>query len=474
MSILGNDCVDRRNFIKITAAGAAGLSVAEVTPLFAKTAQWKAINPAISNMRVVCCHDTTMLAAATPTSFTFDTTNNAANAAKIEANLDLMAMSLAQKTTAAEAWQTIFQKPAAKTWAQVKVAIKINVINSFNQPRVAIVGKICKVLNGFGVPAVNIVVYDGCAAGKNANAAQTTLWAAKFSTTDTAKYPAVVSNLNGSLGGTMNAAVPVLGNRTCTTQVANGTIDILVNCSVNKGHATYAGGTTLSCKNHFGTFAPDHGGVVMDNIIGFNKSDAIVGGTPTRQQLCIVDSLLADTNNNPDNAPTQRIDRLVMGTFGPIVDYQTAINIRKAIMIVANKGPDNHDWTAIGRYLTDFGYATTDPLQWVNVDPNVGIFSEEARRPAHSTLEVTLSAGTFKQSSARFSVPASAGPASITIHDMNGRTVREFGEVSLAGNRTALRWDGKSSSGAMSAAGAYIVKVKVPGFERSERVTLAR
>jgi hypothetical protein len=460
----------------MTAAGAAGLALAKADKVFAATTAWPAtgtmeINPDISNLRVVCCYDTTMFGS-TPASYTFDTMNNGANKEKIQTNLDLMAMSLSQKTTADLAWKAIFQLPAGKTWSQVKVAIKINVINSFNQPRVAIVEKVCRVLNGFGVPAANIIVYDGCPAGKNIGGAQTTLWAAKFSATDATKIPGVVSNLNGSLGGTAGAATGV-GSRTCTAQIAKGTIDILVNCAVNKGHATYAGGLTLSCKNHFGTFAPDHTGTIMSNILAFNKSDAILGGTPPRQQLCIVDSLFADLNNNPDGQPTQRIDRLVMGTFGPIVDYQTAINIRKAIMITANKGKDLHDWTAVNRFLTDFGYKTTDALQWINISPTPVSFAADSHAQSHYRLEIAL-AGSHTPSSTHFAIPASNGLVGVGILDLMGREIRAFNNVSISDKLTTLHWDGKSTSGAAAAAGTYIVKVTGRGFEQTGRISVAR
>ena len=50
----------RRDFLKITAAGAAGLALARADKAFAA---WPAtgtlaVNPTISNMRVVSCYDT--------------------------------------------------------------------------------------------------------------------------------------------------------------------------------------------------------------------------------------------------------------------------------------------------------------------------------------------------------------------------------------------------------------------------------
>jgi len=468
------DCVHRRTFLKMSAAGAAGLSVGGIDPVFATTAAWRQINPAISNSRVVCCYDPKMITAS-PTSFTFATTNGAVNKTVILKNLDLMAMSLAQKTTADAAWKTIFQMPAGKTsWSQVKVAIKINVINSYNQPRVAIVEKVCRVLNGFGVPAANIIVYDGCAAGKNGGGAQSNLWAPMFSTTDTTKIPGVVSNLNGSLGGTANVTVPNVGSWTCTKQISDGTIDILVNCSVNKGHDKYAGGMTLSMKNHFGTFAPDHNGVVLSNILNFNKSDFIVGGTPPRQQLCIADSLWGDLATNPDSPPDQVLSRLAMGTFGPVLDYLFAQNIRKAIMIVQNKGKDNHDWTAINRFLTDFGYATTDAFQWVDVDPTVGTRPDAVQESSQHGLEIALGPDFAHPSSANFAIPASAGSVKISIHDLLGKTVHEFSRLSLSEKAARLQWNGTSVGGGISPVGVYVVKVSGSGYEQTGRLELVR
>jgi anaerobic selenocysteine-containing dehydrogenase len=50
----------RRDFLKITAAGAAGLALAKADKAFAAwpSTGTLAVNPTISNMRVVSCYDT--------------------------------------------------------------------------------------------------------------------------------------------------------------------------------------------------------------------------------------------------------------------------------------------------------------------------------------------------------------------------------------------------------------------------------
>ena len=64
---------ERRNFLKMTVAGAAGLALVKVNKVLAAPAAWAtgmAINPTISNTRVVACYDTKMFNS-TPTSMTF-------------------------------------------------------------------------------------------------------------------------------------------------------------------------------------------------------------------------------------------------------------------------------------------------------------------------------------------------------------------------------------------------------------------
>jgi hypothetical protein len=378
----------RRDFLKtaaVGAAGAAGLSALRFEKLFAQSAGgWVSgmqVNPTIDNKRVVCCHDPNMLTG-NPQNTTFTAQNNAVNASVIASNLDEMAKQLAQKASAAEAWSTIFR--SSKPWASTKVAIKTNGIqgSTGNHPRVAIIKKICDVfIDQLGVPAANIILYD-------ANSSAATTYSTYASPTDATKIRATVSDKAKSLGGMV--PVTIAGAAKSISAVAdlvNGVIDILVDIASLKIHSgpgtSYGfGGCSLCMKNHLGTFinqgtetgtgdASSTGLHSLDAVFNINKHAAILGGSPVRQQLCIVDGLLANGGNSA--VWSIRTDRIVMGTFAPIVDYFTATKILLNTTVMAG-GPMpaagvTSAATLVPQFLTSFGYATTDALQWVECTP---------------------------------------------------------------------------------------------------------
>ena len=371
----------RRDFLKTaaaSAAGAMGLTALKFDKLLAQsTGGWTSgmqINPAIDNKRVICCHDTKMLTA-NPQNNTFAAQNSAVDANVVATNLDQMAMYLANKTTATDAWSTIFR--SSKDWASTKVAIKTNaIIATGNHPRVAVIKKICDVfVDQFKVPAANIILYD---ANSDASKCYTTY----ASLTDSSKIRATVSVKSQSLGGqapvTITAATKTM---TGVADLVNGVIDILVNVAIIKRHSgpgtAYAYGSCSLCmKNHLGTFinsgsdtgagdASATGLHSIDAICNINKHPAVLGGNPVRQQLCIIDGLLANGNSAGGSFDT-RVDRLIMGTFAPIVDYLTAMRIMKDVM---NKPDANNN---LPKFLTNFDYAETDALDWNEYVPGSG------------------------------------------------------------------------------------------------------
>jgi hypothetical protein len=359
--------IKRRDFLTLSAAGAAGIALAgcsKDSPSAPATPAWQddmPINPDISNMRVVCCHDTTMVTAF-PFPSAFSGQNTSVDSARIAANIDELAKQLVNSNihpapTAAEAWGIIFRKPAAKTWSQVKAAIKVNCINTANMPRVAIVQKLVSVLSGLGVLPANTIIYDGCS-----NASGSNKYTPYCSLTDISKIPAAVSDGNDLLGGTMDVSVTGISPLVaCTADIANGAVDILIDVAVSKGHGNWTGAVTLCMKNHFGTFAPVGELHATDSLFTINKHSAIIGGSPVRQQLCIIDSLVG-SESGPGDAPTDRIDRIIMGTFAPCVDYCCVKQVREAIC------GWSHDDQVVARFMTDFGYTETDPV-FVAVTP---------------------------------------------------------------------------------------------------------
>jgi hypothetical protein len=311
------------------------------------------VNPDIDNLRVICGVNKAMITRE-PASWDMAGQNGPVDGAQVERTLDAVAISLTRKAIAPEAWKTIFRKPESKTWDAVKAAIKVNGLGK-NHPRLSVVNKICVELNKLGVLYRNMYIYDG------SHDAGTL-----YSPFVGKGLPAgvIVSNKDDALSGTMKTDIPEKGklqSYKCTRMIADGSIDILVNIAVNKNHDKNLGGATLTLKNHAGTFEPlhIHMGGGLDYILGFSKSDALWGGNPVRQQLCIVDSLWGSTKGGPFVIPDKRLDCLVMGTFSGAIDYLTAKKIREPLM-GAEHGP-------IDRFVKDFGYEENEMTGWESI-----------------------------------------------------------------------------------------------------------
>ncbi len=302
------------------------------------------VNPQIDNMRVVSAVNPLMITR-NPQSWQPEDQNAVISISEVDRTLDSMAVSLSQKSDPHQAWASVFQKPKEKKWQDLKVAIKVN-CNSKNNARIAIISKICRELNMLGIPFNKMVIYDG-----RSNAWPT------YSPFIGKGFPdgVIVSEGNKSLGGMAKVSLP--WNETkkykCTKAMVDGSVDILVNIANNKGCDKAFGQTTLTLKNHAGTFEPMplHLGGGIDYLLAFNRSKEIMGTAVARQQLCIVDSLWG-MRKGPFGVPEERLDRIVMGTFSPAVDYLTAKKIREPLLGVSH--------TNIERFLTDFGYTTGD------------------------------------------------------------------------------------------------------------------
>ena len=385
----------RRDFLKTAAAGAAGaigIGALRFDKLNAQsTGGWvngMQINPAIDNKRVICCHDPKMLTAV-PTNKDFTNTNNAVDAAVVAANLDEMAMQLAQKTTATEAWSTIFR--SSKDWGSTRVAMKTNGIggSTTNRPKWAIYKKLCDVLISLGVKPANIVLYDACDDAS-------VYYNAYISTTDTTKIRSAPTSVRAAGMGGFKAVTLI--NATAISAAADlvdGNIDILVNVAACKshngsgGHYNY-GSCTLCMKNHLGTFtsgtqAQHSGNLHVANftaspppsplaLFEINQHSAILGGSPVRQQLCIVDALLSNGASGPGGSWDNRTDRLVMGTLAPVVDYFATkkILLDKTVMATSPMPTLGVTNAAIilPLFLSSFGYSESDAFQWVEYTPD--------------------------------------------------------------------------------------------------------
>jgi hypothetical protein len=215
--------------------------------------------------------------------------------------------------------------------------------------------KLCHVLTDIlGVPAGNIHIYDACHGHS-------------MSGTPFEGLPEG-TRVEGVWGGSrISTSVPRpwLGNESnCIGHLVHGTVDILINIAMCKGHWKQFGDFTMTMKNHFGTFSPSpahRGPGGTDYLIAINKTKEILGKMDSksgkvlypRQQLCFVDALWA-SEAGPHGGPEAQPNFLAMGVLSPIVDYVLATQFRGKKM---NWEPD---MAVAQRMLSDFGYSASD------------------------------------------------------------------------------------------------------------------
>jgi len=449
----------RREFIKSTVIGTAGTLLSSATAYSAKKASsgWQdgmQINPNIDNLRVVCCHDPDMVSS-NPLLFSFKNQNDSVRKEKVQANLDEMAKALAQEQDAATAWKTIFQLPN-KPLNTVRAAIKVNCIETNQMPRIAIVGKVCKELVHIGLSPENITIYDGDddASGNG-----------KYTSYIGRDLPGKVrvSSKNSLLGGMTETRTPDpdVGSYSCTNDIALGKIDILINCAVNKGHDDSRGGISHTMKNHFGTFTPrPHGHGDLNYLLAINKSDAIIGGNPPRQQLCIIDSIWAMTSG-PRGTPNKAPHRLTMGTFAPAIDYLNVYKIRGPIM---GRSPSSRAQSVLEKFPTTFGYTKTafDQLELIDVPPvrkTTNHIPATTRGNFQYLLELQVPKGRFQPARAQFRFTANPGEVKIKIFNPQGKLITTKMVYVANSNAGSILWEGVDSAGNHVSGGTYTVVV---------------
>jgi hypothetical protein len=321
-----------------------------------------------------------------------------------------------------------------------------------------------------GVQPSNITLYD---ATDDASACYTSF----VSLTDKTKIRANVSVKAQSLGGMTPVTLTKASKPTsCVADLVNGAIDILVDiavCKIHSGPGTsyLYGSCSLCMKNHLGTFnnADGKNGATglhsVEAICEINQHDAIIGGTPVRQQLCIVDSLVANANNAGGSFDT-RVDRLVMGTCAPTVDYLTAMKILKDVL----DRPDRNNKLPI--FLTSFGYTEADVQNsWIQYTPGASIANPPSREYSGTIVQLALSHPSYKRTVMRFAIPPMAGDMKLLIVDARGTLVRK---ISASLDETRIVWDGLNTGGTSVSTGDYFVKITAGNIERAGTIIVSK
>jgi hypothetical protein len=355
----GGKDLSRRRFLKTAAAGAlaAGALPTIISPRRVEAYEpGGAIHPNLSPLRVVGIQDAAMISGHQDR-VTWQEGERMVVPDVIHDNMDRLAMTLTEERNVADAWKAVFVKPPGKAWSDVEVAIKTNNIAE-QHTRSPVLARLCHVLTGIvGVSAARIHIYDARHGGGMSRS------------TPFSGLPEGVQVADEWGGFSRRATVPApylngRQQRACLGQLVEGRVDILINVCLCKGHGGQFGGFTMSLKNHFGTFdpGPSHNqGGGADYLIGINKSSEILGAMDPRtghvlfprQQLVVVDALWA-SEGGPGGLTEAQPNALMMGTFGPAVDYLAAMRFRKDMIgWRVNEGVTR-------RILSEFGYRESD------------------------------------------------------------------------------------------------------------------
>lgn len=350
--------ISRRSFMKKAAIAGAALAAGPTLFIPKSQAYWArktAIHPAVDNLRVVGITDASMTKSI-ETNCSWARQEELVVAPRVWESMDRLACGLAETKNIEQAWKTIFIKPPRKPWSEAVIAIKTNQIAQ-QHTRSAVMSKVCHVLTGMlGVTASNIYIYDACHGGDIG---------AKAPFQGLPDGTIIANRWGGSNTATLVPRPWQDGQSEskCLEHLVKGTVDILVNISMCKGHSSTYGGFTMTMKNHFGTFAPSpgHQDQPLEYLLALNQTQEILGPMDRktgqvlypRQQLCIVDALWA-SQRGPWGNPSAQPNFIAMGVTSPVVDYLVATEFRKGRM------GWSVDSGATARFLTEFGYKAAD------------------------------------------------------------------------------------------------------------------
>jgi hypothetical protein len=504
----------RRGFLKISAAGAAGAVISGIgakkagaSPLLVAQSGWTEdrmpINPEIDNLRVVSVLDPEMAADDPIDWSTMERQNEHVVTEKVYENMDKMAIALADRevidpndfeTNAREAWATIFHKPENKEWADVNVAIKLCAVEYRDCPRLAIIAKVCLALGDLGVQMSNIKLFEHI----GINSGQAGIEDKYNDVYSQSQLPEGVVLENNLGNNDMDVEMPNGETTSCVKDLADGTTDILVNISCNKGHYPDWGNYTAAVKNHIGslTFShPEERGTSWPGrlpssecaqvLVEMNKSLPILGGDPVRQQLCIVDSLWVIKNSNT-GVPDAAVYGLMMGTFAPAVDYALGKELREDTNVI-DPPPKPAVWSVFEFFLREFGYDITDgpdreelleKLQSVDAltfEPRVVSTDKRPsfRKPFGAGTVIITTNAMSRPASVSFTLDGGMEEAQLGIFSIRGKQVRSLALFRNAKERRIILWNGMDDNGRKVRPGAYIVKLRVGRQEMSRRIVLS-
>ena len=494
-----NISAGRRNFLKVSAAGAAGLAIAsKVETIFSASS---GASPAPGNNkwpgRVVINFNKAAVAA------------NVANATVIKQMVDDAILLLTGQTTIGAAWQSIF--PSTLT-ATSKIAIKIPICFLSNDyltaPHWSSVKAITDGLqqmsfNGTAFPAANITIYDLIVSTPSATSGPGTFASAGYTA---ANFPGITILKDTAIDGGDGA----LNNHVYAKTLKNA--DFLINVFSPRGHnmPPTGSGFTLGFKNHFGSYSDPWNTIhastgttrwsaqTSQNLIDIN----CIGPVINKNVLSVCSGIYG---TNESNGPTG--SATIYGTYAHSIDNTIAATASvPPTTIIMSTDPISVEMQAIKMMRLNSGgaYATAGLPPYLQACAgmtasgftktyNIGTIDEakmKINKIVNGTATPVLNSDSGPMASQtgivachikghntfiEFKLPEEhvGKDASIEIYDTKGALVRKLSRKVL-GIQNNLSWDEKSERGALVSKGTYLVHLISGGKRASTSVTIVR
>jgi hypothetical protein len=499
-------CSGRRDFIKMSAAGAAGIVLTSGFTQRASAASARAAagTAPLNTLRgrvVINFNKSATTSGVAPT---------AAQRTTIKTMVDDSIKLLTGQTDVGAAWKSIFPSSgpnAISLTSKIAIKVPVGINSSLTAPHWATVQAITEGLqkmdfgsgSGPKFPAANITVYDG-AGGNN-------LSACGFNSTN---FPGLGGFVFGSFGtnytdGAEDNATPTPAKRQYATALHDAAF--LINVFSPRGHQPYAENLTLGFKNHYGTYpcvyhdnpnlsqfirnisctGPVYNKNVLSMCSGLYGQNEASGPTGSPEDFSVYAKKIDSSSTNTD--PTT----IIMGTDPVSVEMQAVKMLRM------NQTNGQFTVAAMPNYLKASGGVLVTGTNWPpnpaapSAMDNIGEIDENlmtVRRIINGTVAVrdrppeqVKSAGAYVTATQikghnstfiEFALPEGhAGEtASIEIFDLRGTRLARLSRR-VGGVLNHLSWDETDGSGRHAGRGAYIVRLTCGAANVSSQFTLA-
>jgi hypothetical protein len=474
---------NRRDFLKITAAGAAGIALtSSVGTIFAKQAA--SIGKSPLNKwpgRVVVNFNKAAVTASS---------NSAAVPDVIKTMIDDSIKRLTEQTEIGAAWKAIF--PDSLT-ATSKIAIKVNTLNSgsvaphWSSVKAMTDGLQLMTVGGAAFPAANITIYD-MNNGDNPSIDNLTLAGYK-----TENFPTIAILKDTAIDGTDGA----LGNRKYASTLKKA--DYLINVFGARGHDIPPAGSKFSMgfKSHYGTYFDANG--MHDGLPDKMRSLNCTGPVYNKQVLNVCVGIFG---TNEGRGPSNPAD--VFSTYSKKIDTSSTCQCPTTVVMSTDPISAEAQSIKILRMNKSASFAVADMPDYLKASAgidvagftpthNIGVIDEvqmDVRRIMNGQIiavkdpAARLAMGGIMVSAHQiqghstfidFTLPKDhfGNQAQLEIFDAKGSLTRLFSQK-VMGIRNNVSWDEKDAMGNKVAKGMYVVRLTSGIVRASSQFSIVR